>query len=84
MFPLHELFHVQCECSLQNIQCFLHICMGSVMHIKSFYDTEGILHRERLMMAKGLSVKVKMQKVLFVQRIMFFVFTLYIRAIRSA
>lgn len=59
--------------------------MGSVMHIQSFYDTEGILHREGLMMTKSLSVKVKMQKVQFVQRMMFYCFHLiYIRVIRLA
>ena len=58
--------------------------MGSVMHIQSFYDTEGILHRKRLLMIKGLSVRAKMQKSLFVQRIMFFMFTLYIRVVRTA
>lgn len=45
--------------------------MGCEIHIQSFYCTEGILHKERLTMVNGLSVRVKIQKPSFVQRIFF-------------
>ena len=32
--------------SYRIFRAFLHMRMGSVMHIQSFYDTEEILHRE--------------------------------------
>lgn len=51
--------------------------MGSEIHIQRFYDTEGILHRERLMMVNELSVRVKMRKSPFEKNS---AFILYIKA----
>lgn len=68
MSPPYELFHVEYEYFLEYSG---HMRMGSVMHIQSFYDTEGILHRKRLMMVNDLSVRVEMHKPPFVQWILF-------------
>ncbi len=76
MSPRHELFHVEYEYSLQNIQS-VYMRMGSAIHIKRFYDTEGILHREKLMMVNSLSVKVKALNHCLCRELCFLVFTLY-------
>lgn len=44
--------------------------MGFAIHIQTFYDIEGILHKEKSMTDKDLSVRKKMKKSPLVQRMM--------------